>query len=100
MNFDGSGKPESFQCEWLKGRFEEAQRPDKCGVIFVRNILGRRNLVACEVAPGAICEVQTLLDSLAKKEVVVLKTKAALGFIGPVEDVEKTKRIFNRDRHQ
>ena len=43
MNFDGSGKPESFQCEWLKGRFEEAQRPDKCGVIFVRNILGRRN---------------------------------------------------------
>lgn len=99
-----SQRPETFQCEWLKGSLKEELRPDKIGLLFSleenRSPVEKRTLVAREFILNSFQEHSTLLASLSKKRLLVLQKRNSYSYLGPLEEVEKVKHLEGRARQQ
>lgn len=97
-------KPETFQCEWIKGLLSEESRPDLSGLIFTletdRNPIERKTLVVRESLPNAFSSNEEILSLLSKKKLLVLQKRYSYNYIGPADDVEKVKRLGSRTRQQ
>lgn len=97
-------KPETFQCEWLKGSLKEELRPDKLGILFSleenRSPVEKRTLVAREFILNSFQDNSTLLNSLSKRRLLLLQKRNSYSYLGPVEEVEKVKHLASRARQQ
>lgn len=102
--FGFAQKPDEFQCEWLKGLFEEETRPDISGLVFTlemdRNPIERRTLVVRESLPDAFQLNEETLSLLSKKKLLILQKRYSHNYIGPTDEVEKVKRLGSRMRQQ
>ncbi len=102
--FGFTQKPESFECEWLKGSLREEYHPNSIGLVFSveenRVPLQKKSLVARESIPNSFSLNKDALDSLAKKRLIVLQKKSSFDFLGPSEDIEKINHLKSRFRQQ
>lgn len=94
----------NFECEWLKGKFSEEDRPDKSGVIFTlsdrRSQLGKRSLIAHETKIGSLLQAKPLLNKIAENELVICVSGQSRKFIGPREDIDRVNDIISKQRRQ
>ena len=95
---------QSFKCEWLKGRFEEEDRPDKSGVVLTlserSSELGKRSLLAYGVGYGWLSKASVLLEKISKKEIVILNIGSNRKAIGPRDEIDRVNRIIEKHRRQ
>lgn len=99
-----SQKPDTFQCEWLKGFLKEEHRPDKIGLLLSLeencSPIEKRTLVAREYIPNSFQNNSPLLSSLSKRRLILLQRNKSYNYLGPSDDIEKIKHLEGRARQQ
>lgn len=93
----------SGECEWLKGKFEEEDRPDKLGVIFTLdrpNCLSQKMLIVHEAFQGGFNNAKEKISKVAESELVLIVSESRLRVRGPRQEVEDVTRKLQRTRHQ